>query len=346
VNASSPGTISVLVVRALVVGGMALGLQPNELAKLSGVPEDVLSPEVLADPDARVSSIWVLRLWEYLPRRAEEENFGLWLAERLNGAPLTVAWWVILASATLGEGLSRALRYQRLLHDGARSEIIRSPDEVIYRHQVGAPPFRPPRDAIEFGFASLIQLAQRATGRDIAPKRVTLQHQAPGDLARHRRFFGPGLSFDEAHDEVVFTREQLGCPLVTADDTLREVVEAHARELVARLPHADKTGDRVRVAICDLLRDGPPRGQTVARRLGMPLRTLQRRLREEDTTLAALIDGVRFELAERYLSDARISTQEAAFLLGFSDVSAFHRAFVRWTGVTPAEYRSGARAPR
>jgi AraC-like DNA-binding protein len=102
----------------------------------------------------------------------------------------------------------------------------------------------------------------------------------------------------------------------------------------------------VRAAICELLRDGSPRGQSVAQRLGMPLRTLQRRLREENTTLAALIDGVRFELAERYLSDARISSQEAAFLLGFSDVSAFHRAFVRWTGVTPAEYRSGARAPR
>jgi AraC-like DNA-binding protein len=343
VTASSPGTISVLVVRALVVGGMALGLQPSELARLAGVPDELLSPEVLADPDARVASIWVVRLWEYLPRRSQDETFGLWLADRLNGAPLTVAWWVILASATLGEGLSRALRYQRLLHDGARSEIIRSPGEVVYRHQIGAPPFRPPRHAVEFGFASLVQLARRATGRDLVPKCVRLQHHAPHDLTRHRGFFGWEVSFGEAHDEVVFTPEQLSCPLVTADDTLREVVEAHARELVARLPVADRAADRVKAAICELLRDGPPRGQTVAQRLGIPLRTLQRRLRAENTTLAALIDGVRYELAERYLSDAQISTQEAAFLLGFSDVSAFHRAFVRWTGVTPAEFRSGAR---
>ena len=332
-----------LVLRALVVGGMALGLEPSELAKQAGIPDDVLTPEVLADPDARVSSIWALRLWEYLPRRAEEENFGLWLAERLNGAPLTVAWWVILASTTLGEGLARALRYQRLLHDGARSEIIGCPEEVVYRHQIGAPPFRPPRDAIEFGFASLVQLARRATGRDLVPKHVRLQHRAPRDLTRHQRFFGAGVSFDEPHDEFVFTRDQLGCPLVTADDSLREVVEAHARDLSARLPRAELTGERAKAAICELLRDGPPRGQTVARRLGMPLRTLQRRLRAENTSLASLIDGVRYELAERYLSDPRISTQEAAFLLGFSDVSAFHRAFVRWTGITPSVFRSGAR---
>jgi AraC-like DNA-binding protein len=333
--------MSVLVLRALVVGGMALGLQPNEFAKLAGIPDEVLSPEVLADPDARVASIWAVRLWEYLPRRAQDETFGLWLAERLNGAPLTVAWWVILASATLGEGLSRALRYQRLLHDGARSEILRSPDGAVYRHQVGAPPFRPPSHAVEFGFASLVQLARRATGRDLVPERVRLQHHAPRDLARHRAFFGSAVSFDEPYDEVVFTHEQLGCTLVTADEALREVVEAHARALVARLPLVENTADRVKAAICELLRDGPPRGQTVAQRLGMPLRTLQRRLQAENTTLAALIDGVRYQLAERYLSDARISTQEAAFLLGFSDVSAFHRAFVRWAGVTPAEFRSG-----
>ena len=333
-----------LVVRALAVGGMALGLSPSELAKHAEIPDDILSPEVLAEPDARVAAIWVIRLWEYLALRAEDESFGLWLAERLNGAPLTVAWWVILASPTLGEGLSRALRYQRLLHDGARSEIIRPPGEVVYRHQIGAPPFRPPRHAIEFGFASLVQLARRATGRELVPKQVRFQHEAPRNLSRHRALFGSEVGFDEPHDEVVFTPEQLGCSLVTADDGLREVVEAHARELTARLPDVASTGDRVKAVICELLRDGPPRGSIVARRLGMPLRTLQRRLRAENTTLAELIDSVRYELSRRYLSDPRISTQEAAFLLGFSDVSAFHRAFVRWTGVTPAQFRSRERS--
>ena len=329
-----------LIVRALVMGGMALGLTPRELGLEAGVPEEVLAPDVLSDPDARVAASWVLRLWDYLPRRTGDESFGLWLAERLSGAPLTVAWWVILASRTLGDGLARAQRYQRLLHDAAQSEVIETPGGVIYRHQVGAPPFRASRHAIEFGFASLVQLARRATGQDLVPELTRLKHPAPSDLARHRRFFGPAIDFDADHDEIGFSREQLDRPLVTADDALREVVEAHARALIARLPSDERTSARAASVVCELLRDGAPRAESVARRLGIPQRTLQRRLQAEGTSFAALVDGVRRELSERYLADPRVSTQEVAFLVGFSDVSAFHRAFVRWTGVTPARFRA------
>src|SRR6185503_4112882 len=104
-----------------------------------------------------------------------------WLADKVAGAPLSVAWWVIQSSATLGEGLSRALRYQRLLHDAAQSELVIHENVAIYRHQIGAPPFRPPYHAIEFGFASIVGLAQRVTGRAGWPRRVRLQHSAPKD---------------------------------------------------------------------------------------------------------------------------------------------------------------------
>src|SRR4030095_5706262 len=107
----------------------------------------------------------------------------------------------------------RALRYQRLLHDAAQSEVIATPGGVIYRHQVGAPPFRASRHAIEFGFASLVQLARRATGQDLVPELTRLKHAAPGDLARHRRLFGPAVDFDAEHDEIAFSREQLERPL-------------------------------------------------------------------------------------------------------------------------------------
>ena len=334
------GTVSALVLRVLVFGAMELGLSPPELARAAGIPAETLAPEVLADPDARVPASALIRLWEFLPELAQNESYGLWLADRVAGAPLSVAWWVVQSSATLGEGLARALRYQRLLHDAAQSELVMDDEVAIYRHQIGAPPFRPPHHAIEFGFASIVGLAQRVTGHAGWPRQVRLQHAAPKDLVLHQRLLGPNLSFEQPADELEFERSLMSLPLQTADEGLREVVEAHARELMGRLPASSTTRARVRGLVCELLRSGPVEIDAVARRLGIPSRTLQRRLREEGTSFSELVDAVRRELSLRYLADARISIQEAAFLLAFPDVSAFHRAFFRWTGETPSRFRA------
>jgi len=334
------GTASALLLRVLVFAAMELGLSPPMLADAAGISAAALTPEVLADPDARVPASVLIRLWEFLPALAKNESFGLWLADKVAGAPLSVAWWVIQSSATLGEGLSRALRYQRLLHDAAQSELVIHENVAIYRHQIGAPPFRPPYHAIEFGFASIVGLAQRVTGRAGWPRRVRLQHSAPKDLTLHTKLLGTNLSFEQSADELEFDRSLLELPLETADEGLREVVEAHARELMSRLPAGNTMRARVRSQVCELLRSGPVAIEAVARRLGIPSRTLQRRLREEGTSFSELVDAVRRELSLRYLGDARISIQETAFLLAFSDVSAFHRAFQRWTGETPSRFRA------
>lgn len=332
--------MSVLVARLLVGGATALGLSVDDLRKRAGLSSDALAPELLADPDARLPAKDVVALWTFLPTLVDQP-FGLWLAGLLREPPLTVAAFVIHTSPNLGEGLARAVRYQRLLHDQSRSEILQGASETTYRHQVGV--FRAPAAAIEFGFASIMSIARKATGMQIVPARVSFQHAAPPDLTLHRAWFGERVLFDQPHDEIAFTRVDLERPLVTADPTLRDVLEAHAKVLLARLPEATATtSQRVRLAIAEHLRAGAPSLEQVASKLGLPPRTLQRRLKDEGTRFDALLDDVRHELAKRYLKDARISIQEAAFLLGFSDVAAFHRAFVRWTGTTPARYRAGA----
>jgi AraC-like DNA-binding protein len=336
------GTVSVLVLRSLIAGASALGLDGARFAQACELAPDALAPALLADPDARVPASHVLSAWRALGSLSGRPDFGLWLAEQLGGAPITIASWVILKSPTLGAGLARALRYQRLLHDHARSELVESADQVTYRHQVGAPPFRAPSAAIEFGFASLIALARKATGQAVFPKRLRVQHRAPADLSAYRRWFGSELEFEAAADELVFDRRVLELPLLTADGALREIVEAHAESLLRALPDTASVQARVRSAIVARLANGTPSVAELADELGLPARTLQRHLAAEGTSFADQLDAVRRELAERYLRDRRISVQDAAFLLGFSEVSAFHRAFQRWTGLTPARFRAGS----
>lgn len=331
--------MSVLVLRALVFGAQARGIDAQSLAEQAGIPSEVVSPATLGDPDGRVLAAHVLKVWQFLPATLGDESFGLTLAALAAGAPLSVGWWVVWSSPTLREGLAQGVRYQRLLHDQARGEMRYSPHEGVYRHQVGSLPERAPRHAIEFGFATFTRFARRATGKDICPARVSFQHSAPRDLTQHRATFGPNLEFDRDVDELAWANETLALPLLTADASLQEVVESHARGLLQKFPEEQGLDARLRNAICEELRRGQLSLERVARRLGSPPRTLQRRLKLEGTSFATLVDSVRRELAERYLRDRRVSVQETAFLLGFSDVSAFHRAFVRWTGQTPRRFR-------
>ena len=125
---------------------------------------------------------------------------------------------------------------------------------------------------------------------------------------------------------------------------MQEVVEAHARSLLTQFPDQHGLDARLRAAICEAMRAGELSLERVATRLGTPARTLQRRLKTEGTSFATMVDALRRDLAERYLRDRRVTIQETAFLLGFSDVSAFHRAFVRWTGETPKRFQDRAGA--
>src|SRR4051812_24896252 len=144
------GTASVLLLRSLVAGARELGISTAELGQQLGIASSELAAEALADADARVPSAWLVALWNYLPTRCPDESFGFWLAERLQAPPLSLSSWLISNSATLGEGFEHALRFQRLLHDDARSELVRTDSELSYRHQIGVPPFRAPSPAIEF----------------------------------------------------------------------------------------------------------------------------------------------------------------------------------------------------
>jgi AraC-like DNA-binding protein len=130
-------------------------------------------------------------------------------------------------------------------------------------------------------------------------------------------------------------------PVLSADPQLCAVIERHAEALLERLPSSGSVTDRARAALVEGLRSGRTEVAAVADGLRMSARTLQRRLSAEGTSYVELLDGVRRELALRYVADRTLSLSEVAFLVGFADQTTFHRAFVRWTGRTPGGFRRG-----
>jgi AraC-like DNA-binding protein len=164
--------------------------------------------------------------------------------------------------------------------------------------------------------------------------------------AAHLRLFGIAPRYDRAVNALELTGDAAARPVLTADPLLSRVVVRHAEALLAERPAAaETTAGTVRRILTRLLGDDEAGCSltAVSANLHMSERSLQRRLADEGVSFDALLDELRRELALRYLADEKVAIAEIAYLLGYSEPSAFHRAFKRWTGTTPAEARQQRR---
>ena len=180
---------------------------------------------------------------------------------------------------------------------------------------------------------------RRVTSVNWSPKEIRFEHQQPNETSEHERIFQCPIFFGATANEVVFDSEYLNLPIVMADARLCALLDRHATELLMRYPREDSLVERVRTLMKDELNGGDASLEMVAERLGMSARTLQRKLHGLGVSHQELLDEMRKDLAMRYLREPEMAVCEVAYLLGFSESSAFHRAFKRWTGTTPNEFR-------
>ncbi|HWO25320.1 MAG TPA: AraC family transcriptional regulator [Kofleriaceae bacterium] len=335
----STGTLSVLAVRTIAMGAARGGLPPAELCARFGI-----DPALLADADARVPVSDVIALWQEVPRLVGDEDFGLHLAELAAAAPQGLGGQLIAASPTLGDGLRRVLRFERVFHDVRTSELVLEGDEAAIVHDTRGG-LALPRHAAEFGWAWLVLIARRVTGAALAPRRASFGHPAPRRIAEHTRVLGVAPSFGAEVPRLTLARADLDRATTTADAALAEILDSHARTLLAQLPTAPELIAQVRAAALRALAEGELSVAAVARHLGVAPRTLQRRLADlHGASFQAVVDDLRAGLARQWLGEHTRPVAEVAFALGFADQSAFHRAFVRWTGMTPGQFRHKPRA--
>lgn len=306
-----------------------------------------LDPSLLELPDIDLSHARELLLWEEAALRTSDEAFGLHLAEWL--APLAEQQFDVLAIAlrsckVLRDYFCLCERYTRLVHAGVRCSLVEEANVACVVHSHHEEPNKPPRHPSEGFLALLVLHGRRVAGEDLAPQEVCFEHPRPSDVSEHERIFRAPVRFDCPRTELVFDRALLARPHPFAEPRLLELL---SRLLEADLSKvSEKAGflGAVRRQMLDELPNQEPCVATISRRMHMSPRSLQRRLHSEGTSFAAVLSGLRGDLALSYLRDDRLTIGEVAFLLGFLDVTAFHRAFKRWTATTPAEYRRSARA--
>lgn len=305
------------------------GEPPPMLAERVGV-----APSLATDPDARVPHAVVARAWEVLSAHARAPHLGLTAAMFLDAAPLDLVDVALGAAPTLGAMMTSYLRYQRLFHDANDSTVSLEGDVAVARfHLRGVPRCRP---LAEFVLASWVRRAQRLAGPTFRPIEIRFVDADVSDPAFHRALSAP-VRGGADHDAIVLTRAQLDAPLLGADAGVIARLTPQLDRALARDDVEDEARARLRELLAQL---GPAvSAAALARALGVSTRTLQRRLGERGTRFAALLDDARRERALAELERPDASIAEVAFVVGFADLSAFARAFRRWTGTSPARHR-------
>lgn len=249
---------------------------------------------------------------------------------------LGLAW---KAAPDLLRSFSRVARYWRLWTSFTQYELEEADSGVLFvEHRAGARRLGM-RISIQADLASGVSLCRQTCPKPFAPLRVYFKHPAPYITAHHEAYFGCPVEFGAHKDAMLLDRQSLSEPNLLGDEGITRFLECHLDQELSRIDDTLGLQAQTKGAIARALSEGLPRMADIARGMGLSARSFHRRLSEQGLSFQTLTEETRREIAIAMLKEEHYALSEIAFLTGFSEQSAFNRAFKRWTGVTPAAYR-------
>ena len=243
------------------------------------------------------------------------------------------------AATTLGASYARVERYARLWTSVVEYELRPvAGGSLFILHRAGERRLGM-RLSNEATLASAVSIARQVSPVPLAPVEVLVRHPAPHSTAAHEEWFGCPVRFGAELDAIRYTDAMLARPNILGDEGISQYLTTHLDAELSRIVQEPALVTQAKAAIAQALSEGAPKMAGIARGLGLSARSFHRRLSEHGISFQALTEETRRDLAEGLLRDERHSLAEIAFLTGFSEQSAFTRAFKRWAGTTPATYR-------
>ena len=295
---------------------------------------------LLADPNNRAPTELVSRLWRVAAERSGNPAIGLIHPHVPKPGNFDIVAYAMLSSRCLRTAIQDFARHLRLVSDAASISLETQADAEIVRLNFrlfgGGEPM--PRQRVEFDLLTMLTFCRWVSGRAIKPAGLFLVWPAPADAAPFDEAFQCPLFFDAAFNGIDFLQSDIDAPLPGYNPAVASLHDKLIEQRLAAMDDSPISG-RARDEITRRLATGEPRREQVAQALNVSDRTLTRRLQEEGTSFQQLLDRTRCDLAQHYLSDPRMSLAEVAYLLGFSDQSAFFRACRRWFNVPPGQIR-------
>lgn len=307
-------------------------LDPDPVLARHGLPTNADAQRSLVAPIGALD-----RFYEDVAREIGRPDLGLDMVDMVPRGAHGLVEFSIRSSPTVREALRRLARYAMLINECTVVELDETEHEASCRVRVPGAPFGLGRHPNEFFIALLLRRGRELSIGPLVPQRVWFAHDAPANIRPHVAAFGTNrIEFGHSTSGFAIPPNQLDAPLRSADPVLMQAIDEYADEHVRDQPTSPDLVRRVRDAIGAALRSEGASLETVARRLGMKPRTLQRHLTRRHTTFRRILDGLRAELAIAYRARG-IPEQDIAYLLGYAEMGPFRRASRRWTLRRPAK---------
>jgi AraC-like DNA-binding protein len=333
--------VSVAIIRAFADWLLQLGIRSERLCTEAG-----FEPQRLGDPTAMVSMAEYARLFEVARTLSGDPGFALRAGERAPTGARHTLGDLLINCTTMRGAIAQFVTHAALIYEDALWDLVEVDDRATFSFDHLAVPDDVAALDAEFCLAHIVGVGRHFAGfagRDAAPREVHFRHLAPPYAADYEQVFRCPVSFGRPRHEIVFKRALLDVPHLHRDEPVAQLLRKRAEALLAER-HSDA---HLKQRILDLIKYQPDPeavdAESLARQLGVGPRTLRRRLASLNLSLFSLIEQARSEIAcEALLGPTPIKA--IADRLGFSEVSAFHRAFKRWTGMTPGQYRASQRS--
>jgi len=302
-----------------------------------------ISQDVMKDQESRIAAEKLNNLLEYCNKALNRHDFSVLVAEQFHPGMFHALGYAMMSSNTLYDALERIAHYKRVVSNTCqlinheRNEHLVFDMNVFTYESTNRPIL--PLESVETFLATIIRFSRELVSTDFAPLKVCFAYPTPShDVTYLSDFFNCEVEFNASRTSIVFdlkqTKEKLMCgnPLITSSH------EKMLDDFMARVDKNDLS-HVIKSKIFELLPLGAPSQTEIAEYLGMSLRNLQRKLHDQGTSYKEILESTRKKLAMNYIVQKHLSLSEIGYLVGFSSVGNFNRAFKRWTTQTPGDYR-------
>jgi AraC-like DNA-binding protein len=327
-------SVSTVMVRVLVDAVERAGVPREELLR-----PQTIDPARLAEVDGRFEHEEFALLQTRAMDLTGDEALGFHMADRTPDSAFDLIAHLVSHSPTLRDAIGLCTQFQRLLMEDSHVALHETATTAALHYRFARSSERADRMQAEFVVAGFLRLARVFGGAGVVPKAAAFEHPRPAHASEYTKVFGDVVRFGQSTTALTFDRAVLDRVQLHQHPELFTVLRSHAERALERVDVGLGPADQVRRYLLGRPPARIPDIATAARDLGLSARSLRRRLAEDATSYRSLVQAMLEASAGHLLRDPRRSIQETASALGFSNVGAFHRAFRRWTGMTPTQYR-------
>lgn len=302
-----------------------------------------ISQEVIADQESRIAAEKFSQLIEYCNKKLKRHDFSILVAEQFHPGMFHALGYAMMSSNTLQDALERIAHYKRVVSNTCKLINYEINDQfvfemIIFTYEATNRPVLP-LITVEVFLATIIRFARELVSLDFAPDKICFAYPKPDyDVTYLEKFFNCDVEFNNSKTTIAFNLAQTQEKLLCGNPLITHSHEKMLDDFMARIDKNDLS-HVIKNKIFELLPLGAPSQTDIAEYLGMSLRNLQRKLHDQGTSYKEILESTRKKLAMNYIAQQHLSLSEIGYLVGFSSVGNFNRAFKRWTNQTPGDYR-------